>query len=217
MPVSSRTESRAVDQDRLVSIYYKAARIFHEKGYEATSMSDVADAVKMTKAGLYYYIESKEDLLFHIISHGLDWLDTEVIEPARALVNAEEKLRWIIRHHGQGLCRGSRVIPLLTEEVSSLSARHRQHIINRKRRYFEFVRTTLEELKTQKKLREIDTTAASFGLFGMLLWLPRWYQPGGRLTANQTMDHLLNLYLGGVMKNGSQGSSSTPILKKKKR
>jgi AcrR family transcriptional regulator len=217
MAVSLKPELRAEERDRLLAIYSKAARIFHEKGYEATSVSDIADALEMTKAGLYYYIQSKEDLLFRIISHGLDWLDEEVIEPARALPNAEERLHWIIRHHGQGLCKGSRVIPLLTEEVSSLSPKHRQLIISRKRRYLDFVRKTLDDLKTQKKLRDIDTTAAAFGLFGMLLWLPRWYQPGGRLTASETIDHLLKLYLHGVMKNSGKSSDRFPKGKRNQR
>ena len=132
----------------------------------------------------------------------------EVIEPARALTDAEERLRWIIRHHGQGLLKGSKVIPLLTEEVSSLTPKHRQHVMNRKRRYFEFVRDTLEDLKAQGKLRAVDTTVGAFGLFGMILWLPRWYQPGGRMTAAETMDHLLNLYLSGVMEPGATRSPS---------
>jgi len=187
------------EQDRAAEIYQEAARIFHEKGYEATSVSDIADAVRMTKAGLYYYIESKEDLLFRIINHGLDWLEREVIEPGREIGDPEERLRWLIQHHGQGLCQGSRVIPRLTEEVSSLSPKHQKHIIGRKRRYLEFVRETLEELKSEGKLRPIDTTVAAFALFGMLLWLPRWYQPDGRLNARQTVENLLNLFLSGAV------------------
>ena len=187
------------DHHRTAAIYQKAAEIFHKRGYEATSVSDIAEALRITKAGLYYYIESKEDLLFRIISHGLDWLDQEVIEPARALLDPEQRLRWIISHHGQGLCKGSRVVPLLTEEVSSLSPKHRRQIVERKRHYFEFVRDTLDELKAEGKLRKVDTTIAAFALFGMLLWLPRWYRPGGRLSAVQTIDHLLNQYLNGVM------------------
>ena len=187
------------DQERAVAIYHKAARIFHEQGYEATSMSDIADAVQITKGGLYYYIESKEDLLFRIINHGLDWLDKEVIEPAHALTDPEERLRCIIRNHGQGLLKGSRVIPILTEELSPLSPKHRQHILQRKRLYFDFIRDTLNALKASGRLREVDTTVATFGLLGMLLWLPRWYKSGGPMTADQTVDHLMNLFLGGVM------------------
>src|ERR1044071_2079339 len=161
MATLSKPESSSVgdaEPERMVAIYYKAARIFHEQGYEATSMSDIAEALQITKAGLYYYIDSKEDLLFRIINYGLDWLDQEVIEPARMLGDPEERLRWIIRHHGQGLLRGSRVIPLLTDEVSSLSPRHRQHILGRKRAYYDFVRDTLNYLKSQGKLRDIDPT-----------------------------------------------------------
>jgi AcrR family transcriptional regulator len=214
MPSLRKTEtvtSTNEEQDRTVAIYYKAARIFHEQGYDATSMDDIAEALQITKAGLYYYIESKEDLLFRIINYGLDWLDREVIEPARKLADPEEKLRWIIRHHGLGLLKGSRVIPLLTDEISSLSPKHRQQIVGRKRVYFDFVRETLNELKSKGKLRDLDTTVATFGLFGMLLWLPRWYQPNGRITANETIGQLMNLYLGGLMFDGPRRSNSRAI------
>ena len=187
------------DTNRTVAIYYKAARIFHERGYDATSMDDIADALQLTKAGLYYYIKSKEDLLYRIISYGLDWLDREVIAPARKLADPQERVRWIIEHHGLGLLKSSRVIPLLTDEVSSLSPKHRQIIVRRKRAYLDLLRGTLNALKREGKLRNLDTTVAAFGLFGMLLWLPRWYQPNGRLTPNETIDHLMNLCLGGLL------------------
>jgi AcrR family transcriptional regulator len=202
MPASLKSQARAsngAEGARTVAIYYKAAKIFLEQGYDATSMDDIAEALQITKAGLYYYIESKEELLYQIISHGLDWLEKEVIKPARGLADPEARLRWIIEHHGRGLLKGSRVIPLLTDEVSALSARHRQQILGRKRAYFDLVRGTLNELKRQDKLRDIDTTAAAFGLFGMLLWLPRWYRPGGRMSAAQTLEHIRNLYLSGVL------------------
>jgi len=202
MSASSKTRAGANNGEEkalAVVIYYKAAKIFLDQGYDATSMDDIAEALQITKAGLYYYIESKEELLYQIISHGLDWLEREVIQPARGLADPEARLRWIIEHHGKGLLKGSRVIPLLTDEVSALSPSHRQQILRRKRAYFDLVRGTLNELRRLGKLRNIDTTAATFGLFGILLWLPRWYRPGGRMSAAQTLDHMMNLYLGGVL------------------
>ena len=201
---TDRVPIDSIDQERMITIYYKAAGIFHEQGYEATSMSDIAEAMQITKAGLYYYISSKEDLLFRIINYGLDWLAREVIEPARLLGAPEERLRWIIRHHGHGLLKGSRVIPLLTDEVSSLLPKHRQHILARKRVYFDFLRNTINQLKRQGKLRDVDPTVATFGLFGMLLWLPRWYKPGRRMTAEETIENMTSLYMGGLMANGAE-------------
>ena len=56
-----------------------AARIFVERGYEATSVGEVASAVGVTKAGLYHYIRSKDALLLEIVTLGMDWLDEDVV------------------------------------------------------------------------------------------------------------------------------------------
>ena len=57
---------------RRAQILETAARIFCEKGFDKASMEDVADAVGLTKAGLYHHIGSKDELLFAIMSYGMD-------------------------------------------------------------------------------------------------------------------------------------------------
>lgn len=195
-------------QDRTEEIYYKAAQIFHDRGYDATSMSDLAAALEITKAGLYYYIESKEDLLFRIINFGLDWLEKVVIEPANAISDPEERLRFVIQKHGGELIKGSKAIPILTDESSSLSLKLRKQIDKRKRLYFELVRGTLEELKSQGKLQDVDTTVATFSIFGMMLWLPRWYNRNGSLGADKTLSELIHLLFGGLLNSPAKGKRS---------
>ncbi|MDZ4852464.1 MAG: TetR/AcrR family transcriptional regulator [Pirellulaceae bacterium] len=196
---------KAEVQDRTEEIYCKAAQIFHDRGYDATSMSDLAEAMEITKAGLYYYIESKEDLLFRIISFGLDWLEKEVVEPAKVLNDAEDRLKFIIQRHGGELIKGVQAIPILTDESSSLPPKLRKQIDKRKRLYFDLTRGALDDLKRQGKLRDVDTTVATFSLFGMLLWLPRWFNRDGSLSADETLDQLTNLYFGGVLMTPSKG------------
>ena len=202
---SATTPVKVDMQDRTEEIYCKAAQIFHDRGYDGTSMSDLAEALEITKAGLYYYIESKEDLLFRIINYGLDWLEREVIEPAKAIEDPEERLKFVIQQHGGEMIKGVQAIPILTDESSSLSAKLRKQIEKRKRHYFDLVRDTLDELKQNGKLRDIDTTVATFSLFGMLLWLPRWYKRGGALGADQTLEEMTNLYLGGLLTSAAKG------------
>ncbi len=202
---AARTPVKEVEPGRTKGIYVKAAQIFYEKGFDATSMDDLAKALQITKAGLYYYIESKEDLLFAIMNFGLDWLEREVVEPARAIADPEQRLRWVIQRHGGELTEGSHAVPILTDEVSALTAKHRRHIQARKRAYFALVRDTLEELKQAGKLRDVDTTVATFTLFGALLWLPRWFQPAARLTSDKVIDQLTRLLLGGLLKQGARG------------
>ena len=96
---TSKKPAIASECDRTVDIYTKAAEIFHEQGFDATSMSIIAAAVDLTKAGLYYYIESKEDLLFAIMNYAMERLETEVIEPSRQVADPSERLQ---EHHRRG-------------------------------------------------------------------------------------------------------------------
>jgi len=75
-------------EDRTDHIYRVAADIMCQKGYEATSMNDIADAVGLTKPGIYHYIRGKEDLLFEIMSFGMEMVDEDVIAPAREIADA---------------------------------------------------------------------------------------------------------------------------------
>src|SRR5260370_41102008 len=86
-------------EERASHIYRVAAEIMCQKGYEATSMNDIADAVGLTKAGIYHYIRGKEQLLFQIMSYGMDMVDEDVIAPARQVGDAEERLRTIVERH----------------------------------------------------------------------------------------------------------------------
>lgn len=188
------------ERDRTVEIYNKAAEIFHEQGFDATSMSSIASAVDLTKAGLYYYVESKEDLLYAIINFAMERLETVVIEPSRAITDANQRLLSIVTRHAQLLTEGNKAITILTDEVDGLKPKHRKQILDRKRAYFELVRGTLDALRTEGKLRDVDTTVAAFSLFGALLWLPRWFRTDGPLHSEQVVEQIVGVVVGGLVK-----------------
>jgi AcrR family transcriptional regulator len=197
---SAKKPQIAPECDRTVDIYTKAAEIFHEQGFDATSMSNIASAVELTKAGLYYYIESKEDLLFAIINMAMEWLESKVIEPSRQFADPEQRLRSIIACHGKLLTEGNKAITLLTDEIEGLKPKHRRQILDRKRVYFDFVRETLEALRAEGKLRDVNSTVATFSLFGTLLWVPRWFRPEGALSGPQVIEEIANIVIGGLLK-----------------
>src|SRR5271169_3004995 len=83
-----------------------AARLFQQQGYDATSMNDVAAALKLSKGGLYHHFQSKDEILFHIMSHAMDITEERVIKAVRRIDivrndGTEERLRTLIRLHIQ--------------------------------------------------------------------------------------------------------------------
>ncbi|MGH9823165.1 MAG: TetR/AcrR family transcriptional regulator [Blastocatellia bacterium] len=196
----------SVENGRLADIYRAAARIICEKGYDATSMNDIAEAIGLTKAGVYHYVPGKKDLLFRIMNFGLDLLDREVIAPARAVPDPEDRLRTIIGNHvrlitGYSTAQGNNPITIVVDEVAGLIPEHRTLINRRKRTYIDLIRDTLRELRDKGKLKEVDVTTATFSLLGMILWLSRWYHPDGRLAPEQIAEETTKIALGGLLRN----------------
>ena len=205
-PMKTRKKiAPAREQDRLKEIYRVAARSFCEKGFDATSMNEIAEAVGITKAGIYHYIEDKKSLLYGIMNYAMDRLEETVIIPARNLPDAEQRLRLIINHHallitGGSTEKGNNPMTVLVDEIQGLTPAHRRKIQQRKRLYLDLVRDTLRQLKAEDKLKDVDETVAAFSLFGMLLWLSRWYRPDGKLTRAQVAEEISKIALGGLLR-----------------
>src|SRR5215831_5603946 len=143
-----------------------AAHTFVERGFDATSVNDIAAALGITKAGLYHYISSKESLLFDIITLGLDSIDEEVVEPSRAIADAEQRFLDIVLRHALLATCNDGVITLLIDEVHALSHTQRKRVNLRRRQYFEYVRQTLRDLDAKGRLADVDPTVAAFSVIG---------------------------------------------------
>src|SRR6187397_218828 len=156
---------------RRAEICRTAAQIFRERGYDATSVSDIARALGVTKAGLYHYFDSKEALLFEITAYGLDRVRDDVILQVRGIRDPEERLRQLVTRHANIATHGRGAVAQLVDEVRALPPGSRKQIEERMRAYFDLVRDTLRELQAAGRLRPVDTTVATFGLIGTILWL----------------------------------------------
>jgi len=185
---------------RRVEICRTAAQIFRDRGFDATSVSDIARALGMTKAGLYHYFESKEALLFEIVTYGLDRVRDEVLIPVRAVRDPEERLRQIVVRHASIVTRGRGAVTQLNDEIRALPPAARRQLEERMRLYIDLVRDTIVELKAAGRLRDVDPTVAAFSLISMVVWLPRWFRQDGRLTQQQVAQEIAKMALGGLLR-----------------
>src|SRR5213593_1990994 len=117
-------------------VFEVAAEVFHRKGYDNTSMSDVAAAAGLTKAGLYHHISSKESLLYTVLDYGLDLTESYVVKPLEAISDPVERLKTMIDLHLRLVLeeRNLEVTGLL-HECKTLSAADRTRINRRKKEY----------------------------------------------------------------------------------
>lgn len=196
--ILKRKRDSVPSDGRAAEVYRTAAQIILRKGYDATSVSDIAEALGITKAGLYHYIHGKTELLFEIMQYGLDELEREVAQPARKIADAEARLRFMVGTHARIVTRGEGAVTILADEGRALTPAQNRKIIRRKRAYLDFLQATLDELKRQGKLRDVNLVVASFSLLGMINWLSRWYCADGRLGEVQVADQVVDIALNGL-------------------
>ena len=186
--------------ERRGQILEKAAHLFCLKGYDSTSMSDIADEVGITKAGLYYFVESKEHLLYLITDYGLDLLEETVIEPLKSVEEPKALLRELIKLHTHMVLNRPREVTIILHERTALTGVYREKILQRKKEYINYVRNLLIRLQQRGEARrDLDATAATFFLLGSLNWIYQWYKVDGPLTEKKLARELTELFTKGFL------------------
>lgn len=195
------------DDYRAVDIYRQAAQIIYEKGFNATSMGDIADAVDLTKGGLYYYIKGKRALLFAIMDFAMNRLEAEVLAPARKEEDPENRLRVLLAGHVDLVIEESASMTILVYEEEGLEDSHRSRIRRRKRAYADFLRDCIiAVLQKHERTDKIDASVATYSVLGTVHWVVRWYQEDGRLGREEVVDQIAVLILNGLVPEMKPGA-----------
>jgi AcrR family transcriptional regulator len=212
--MSRMSRDTAVDPKQ--EILRTAARLFQQQGYDATSMNDVAAALKLSKGGLYHHFQSKDEILFEIMNHAMEITQDRVLTPVRTIADPEERLRTLIRLHIEVvLSPRDREITVMLHENHPLPPSLRKRINVRKKDYVHFLEKLMAEVqdkratqnRAQKSGRDnggsagkprVSPRAAAFALLGMINWIYQWYKPEGDLQANNLIPQFTDLIFGGI-------------------
>src|SRR5271169_1260552 len=148
VPVPCPPMAREAVLDSRQEILRTAARLFQQRGYDATSMNDVAAALKLSKGGLYHHFQSKDEILFEIMNHAMEITQERVLNPVRGIADPEERLRALIRLHIEVvLSPRDREITVMLHENHPLPPALRKRINHRKKEYVHFVESLIAEVQ----------------------------------------------------------------------
>jgi TetR/AcrR family transcriptional regulator, cholesterol catabolism regulator len=192
---------RETTVDSRQEILRTAARLFQQRGYDATSMNDVAAALKLSKGGLYHHFQSKDEILFEIMNHAMEITQERVIGPVRGIADPEQRLRALIRLHIEVvLSPRDREITVMLHENHPLPPTLRKRINARKKEYIHFVEELIAEVQRARQAKGgVSSRAAAFAVLGMINWIYQWYKPEGNLQANHLVPQFTDLVLGGIL------------------
>jgi AcrR family transcriptional regulator len=176
-----------------------AAEVFHRKGYESTSIQDIADAVGILKGSLYYYIDSKEDLLYAILQdvhedalrniERTNAIDGDALQRIRAFVSLH------IEFNAENLVK----MGVFFQDFRSLGEERRAVIVEERDQYDQFLRTLIQEGQEQGLVcPDVDPKLAGLAVLGMTNWIYHWYQPSGERTAPELAQAYADLVVAGL-------------------
>ena len=200
MPRVAKSDRKADSLSPRDRILEAAARLICEKGYDATSIQDIADATGLTKAGLYHHIRSKESLLLEIQHYGMDVFEEKVLSQVVSIADPLERLKVCMDKNVRLVTEGwSKEVTIILHEHATLTGEARAQINARKKRYVRFLEHSFAEAVDQKRIRPIDPTVAAFAFLGMVLWIYKWFKPGGKRTDDEVAAGMVDLLFTGLV------------------
>jgi TetR/AcrR family transcriptional regulator, cholesterol catabolism regulator len=155
-----------------------AARLFAERGYHATSLADLAEALGIQKASLYHHIDSKEDLLWEVARAGAEAFHAS-LDAVPEGVPAAEKIRLALRGHLRVVAEQLDAATVFTREWRALAGERRAAFLGERRRYEERVRELFREGVEGGELRtDLDVATAALLFLSAANWAYTWLRPG---------------------------------------
>ncbi len=188
-------EAKGSRREQILQI---ASRLFREKTYHGTSLEDIAEAVGMPKGGIYYWFNSKEDLLANIVMDAQAIIDKWLEEIASANLPPKERLKAIIRAHVKFNVEYQEATTLFLSERNVVSALWKEELIKSRKQRDELLIRTLEEAVQTGVYRPQDLGLTVRAIVGMCNALVFWYRASGPHSPEEIADYFFQLLQDGL-------------------
>jgi AcrR family transcriptional regulator len=190
-------------QRKREAVLREAGRAFAKRGFHNTSLDDVAKALDVTKAALYTYVTTKQEILFECHKASMDLGDSALDEALALPGSAAEKLEAFL-HRYIAQITGEHGGFAVLSEIDALTPEDRAVIIARRDAFEVRFKRLLEAGLRDGSLREVDPKVVIFAFMGTMHWIARWFDPQGRLSSEEMAKALSSLLAHGIV----QGAGS---------
>jgi AcrR family transcriptional regulator len=192
-------KSKKMSPSKEQEIISVAARLFKEKGYRATTLEDIAAAVGMLKGSLYYYIRSKEELLYLVVRDPIRQAYGTLEEIVTSDAPATAKIAQAILNHMTVFHEHYPHIAVYLHDYHHLMQKLQKNIIETPKHYQRLWATLLQQGVENGELRaDLDIKVTAYAILGMCNWVYRWYNPHGALSAGEVAEVFTKLILTGL-------------------
>jgi len=188
-----------------------ARRLFAQKGFDATSLRDIAEAAQITKAALYYYFPNKDALYERVVIESMNSLLAEVQTAVRRAPTPTQKVRAFLHASAAEMEQRRDQWVAGSNAFWQAGATGRRGIaLTQRDEYEKLLRGCLEAGIASGELRPVDPAIAGRLLLSGLNQMSRWHRPGGRLKAAEVIDQYLDIVLLGLINRGGPPAGLPP-------
>ena len=199
-PADSNGHGESRFDRRLGEILEHATEVFCDKGYEGASMRDLSRATGMSLAGLYYYFESKDRLLYLIQKHTFSIIVASLRQRLKQAADPEQRIRIFIHNHVEYFLVNQQAMKVLAHEDEVLRNGYGAEIAGIKREYYRICVGLVEDLVRTKGLKlGVSPRLAVLSLFGMMNWIYTWHNPKIDANADQLAQQMGDIFLQGIL------------------
>ncbi len=184
----------SLKRDRLLRA---AAECFNRKGYSGTSLKDVAQRLGLTDAALYYYVRSKEELVYRCYLRAAQ-VGAEAMARGREEGDSglDKALRYL-GHHIDAMCGDEGPMAIMSE-IPSLSDAHKADILKRSREHSLDFEALLAEGINDGSIAPCDVRMTGNAIMGAINWIPKWYRPDGSAQREQIRTQFIDFFRRGL-------------------
>jgi TetR/AcrR family transcriptional regulator, cholesterol catabolism regulator len=175
-----------------------AAAVFAEVGYERATLEAVGERVGLSKASLYYYVASKEELLAHLLVEVIELMEREISALTAEGAGPVERLRAFLTGHIRVICTNPSGRLLATHEELVLGGANSELMTVTRRRHARHLRDIIEAGIAEGAFRDVDVRVTAYSVLAALNGVARWWQPSGPSTPDSIADQLNDLFLAGL-------------------
>ncbi len=188
-----------LSRERILAV---SGRVFNRRGYHGTTLDDIARALGVTKAALYYHVRNKEELLFQCHQRALD-IAMEGFHRALAQpAPPDEQLRAALAHYIEGMADQLQGTVVLLEQ-GALSPRHHRQIVRGRDEYERVLRRAIADGVAAGVFVPCDPKLVGFAILGAVHWIPKWYHPAGPSPASEIAEAFAAYLVRGLTKQPS--------------
>ena len=194
-------------KNRKNEIIEGAMKLFSQNGYYSTSLNDVAGRIGVTKATLYYYFRSKEEILKAVLERSKARME-RVLDLGRSSLAPRDQLRQFIKYHVLYSSDGADLAKVTFDQTSAFPRRIKVPLIAKEKQVEALLQKILQQGMADGSFAVEDVKVASYAILGLCNWTYHWYKPGGRLTPERIARICINLLENGYLRKS--GPSSHP-------